>query len=40
MLGPLLEDPGPVAEAILLSEEGTGHAGFCFPYSFFASVSI
>ena len=40
MLGPLLEDPGPVAEVILLSEERTGDAGFCFPYSFFASVSI
>ena len=40
VLGPLLEDPGPVAEVILLSEERTGDAGFCFPYSFFASVSI
>lgn len=40
MLGPHLEDPGPIAEIILLSEEGAGDDGFSFPHGFFASVSI
>ena len=32
------EELGPVAEVVLLSEEGAGDAGFCFPRGFFASV--
>ena len=38
--GPHLEDPGPIAESTLLSEEGAGDARLCFPPGFFASVSI